>query len=324
MSAEATLPLPNERSGGDETRDLGFGTRVAERSRERLLNRDGSFNVTRVGLPFWRALNPYHVLAETTWPRFFGLLFVGYVLVNLAFALAYVACGPGALEGGHAGDDAAGRFTDAFFFSVQTLATIGYGRITPVGVAANTLVALEALVGIVGFAMATGLAFARFSRPSAHILWSERAVIAPHRGAAAFMFRLANQRRSQLLQLEAQVILARFVTGADGRRVRRFEPLPLERSKVMFLPLHWTVVHAIAPESPLYGVGRDELLRDEAEVLVLLTAFDETSSQTVHARTSYHADEIDFGARFVDMFQGQDNTMRMTVDVRRLHQVEPA
>lgn len=301
MSADAVLPLASDRPGGEE-RDLGFGTRVAERSRERLLNRDGTFNVTRVGLPLWRALNPYHVLAETSWPRFFGLLFVGYVLVNLAFAAAYLACGPGALHGGHAGDSAAGRFSDAFFFSVQTLATIGYGRITPVGIAANTLVALEALVGIVGFAIATGLAFARFSRPTAHILWSERAVVAPHRGATAFMFRLANQRRSQLLQVEAQVILARFVTGADGRRLRRFEPLPLERGKVMFLPLHWTIVHAIDADSPLHGASADELLRDEAEVLVLLSAFDETSSQTVHARTSYHAGEIHFGARFADMF----------------------
>ncbi len=320
----AAAPIPaSARAAGDEPRDLGFGTRVAERSHERLLNRDGSFNVTRVGMPFWRSWNPYHVLAETTWPRFFGLTFVGYVLVNLAFAAAYLACGPGALEGGHAGEGVAGRFTDAFFFSVQTLATIGYGRITPVGVAANTLVALEALVGIVGFAMATGLAFARFSRPSAQIVWSERGVIAPHGGGTAFMFRLANQRHNQLLQVEVQVILARFVSDASGRR-RRFEPLTLERDKVMFLPLHWTVVHVITPASPLHGLSAAELERDEAEVLVLLSAFDETSSQTVHARTSYHASELTFGARFSDMFQGTGGPGRVTVDVRRLHDVEPA
>jgi inward rectifier potassium channel len=321
MHADALPSAPAADATPDEPRDLGFGARVAERSRQRLLNRDGSFNVRRTGLPLWRTLSPYQTLASTSWPRFFALLFVGYLAVNLAFALAYLACGPQALEGGHSGDDWVGRFADAFFFSVQTLATIGYGRITPVGLGANLLVALEALVGIVGFALATGLAFARFSRPSACILWSERAVIAPYREGHALMFRLANQVRGQLVQVEAQVILSRFVP-VDGRRLRRFEPLPLERAKVMFLPLHWTLVHPIGADSPLHGRSADELLRDEAEVLVLISAFDETTSQTVHARTSYHAREIAVGARFADMFQGGDGNL--TVDLRRLHAIEPA
>ncbi len=312
----AREPAPAEDARGD----FGFGARVAQQSQRRLLNRDGSFNVVREGLPFYRSLSPYHALLTMSWPRFFALIALAYFAVNLGFALLYYLCGEHALDGWHTGNPF-DRFEDAFFFSVQTLATIGYGHMSPNGLAANLLVTLEALVGLLGFALATGLLFARFSRPTARLVFSRNAVIAPFRGGRALMFRLANERSSQLTEVQAVVSLSRLEPSPAGP-IRRFHELRLDRPKVVFLPLHWVVVHPIDERSPLHGVGEPELRASQAEVLVLLSGMDETFSQVVHVRTSYRAEEIVWGARFVDMFlRGEEGLIG--VDMRRLHDVEP-
>ena len=171
--AQGQRPYPYE----DLNRDLGFGAVVAGQ-RQRLLNRDGSFNVMREGLRPWVSLSLYHDLLEITWPRFLGLIVVYYMAMNLLFALAYLGCGLEGIEGAHA-TTLGGRFLESFFFSVQTFATIGYGGMHPVGLAANLLVTLESLVGLLGFALATGLLFARFSRPVAKVLFSEKAITTP-------------------------------------------------------------------------------------------------------------------------------------------------
>jgi inward rectifier potassium channel len=300
--------------------DLGFGARVAQQSERRLLNRDGSFNVVRAGLPFWRSLSAYHTLLTTSWPRFFLLVASGYLAANVAFAFLYWLCGPSALDGWHTGNEFA-RFEDAFFFSVQTLATIGYGRMTPHGTVVNLIVTVEALVGLLGFALATGVLFARVSRPTAHLVFSRNAVVAPHRGGRALMFRLANERTSQLTEVKATVSLSRLEDAASGP-VRRFHELRLERARVVFLPLHWIVVHPIDEASPLRGVSSEEFLASQAEILILLTAMDETFSQTVHVRTSYLAAEVVWGARFADMFLRTEDGL-VGVDMRRIHDVEP-
>ena len=305
----------------DARGDLGFGARVAQQSQQRLLNRDGSFNVVRAGLPFWRSLSAYHTLLTTSWPRFFLVVAAGYLGTNLVFALLYWLCGPYALDGAHTGDDLA-RFGDAFFFSVQTLATIGYGRMTPSGIVVNLIVTAEALFGLMGFALATGLLFARVSRPAAHLVFSRRAVVAPFRDGRALMFRLANERTSQLTEVTATVSLSRLEDSPAGP-VRRFHELRLDRSRVVFLPLHWVVVHPIDERSPLDGCSPESFRASEAEVLILLTAMDETFSQTVHVRTSYGADEVVWGARFADMFLRTEDGL-VGVDLRRIHDVEPA
>jgi len=301
--------------------DLGFGTKVSQQIRTRLLNRDGSFNVARKGLALQRAWNPFHELVTMSWTRFYLLVLGIYVVTNLLFASAFLLCGEGALLGAP-GRTTAGRTLDAFFFSVQTLATIGYGRISPEGLAANTLVAIEALVGMMGFALATGLLFARFSRPIAQIIFSRQAVIAPYREITGFMFRIANERTSQLFEVEATVVMSRL-EGEPSERVRKFNTLTLERSKVMFFPLHWIVVHPINEASPLFGLTAEQLLESEAEFLVLLTAVDETFSQAVHARSSYKAEEVAVGARFADMFQREGEALT-GIDLRRIHDIEPA
>jgi inward rectifier potassium channel len=284
-----------------------------------MLNRDGTFNVSREGMPFLRAFSPYHAMLTLSWPGFYVVIIAAYLVVNALFATAFFLCGPEALAG-TASIGPAGRALDCFFFSVQTIATIGYGRISPVGVPANVLVAVEAFVGLLGFAMATALAFARFSQPRAKILFSEKAVIAPYRGITAFEFRIINERNNQLIEVEAKVMFSRLETH-EGKRVRRFDLLPLERSKVAFFPIQWVVVHPIDEASPLRGLSEKDLAASDTEFFILLTGVDETFAQTVHARSSYRFDEVVVGARFVDMYLKAGDSTR--VDMRRFHGVEP-
>jgi inward rectifier potassium channel len=303
----------------DPNRDLGFGAVVARESRKRLLNRDGSFNVVREGLSFIQTLSPYQFLLTTSWPRFLGLIVLFYLATNSVFAAAYVACGPGQIAGATATTLGA-RLLEMFFFSVQTFATIGYGGMHPVGLAANVLVTLESLVGLLGFALATGILFSRFAQPTAKILFSRNAIIAPYRGITAFEFRIANARSNELIQVEARLMLTRL--KPDGSGNREFLPLKLEREKVVFFPLSWTIVHPINEESPLWGFEQKDLIESDTEFLILLSGIDETFSQTVHARTSYKADEIVCGARFANLFNPPTPDGVLSIDVSRLDQIE--
>jgi inward rectifier potassium channel len=213
-------------------------------------------------------------------------------------------------------------FARAFFFSVETFSTIGYGTIAPVGFAANVVVTVEALAGLLWLALATGLLFARFSRPTAKIMFSRTAVIAPYRGIQAFEFRIANLRRSQLIEVQATVMFTRFEEHG-GRPVRRYYQLPLERSAVVFFPLSWTIVHPIDEASPLKGLTRDDMRRSDAEFLVLLSGVEETFAQRVHARSSYRWDEVVWGAKFSDILHHPRGDETVTLDVSRLDSVEP-
>ena len=301
-------------------KDLGFGSEVASNTQKRLLNRDGTFNVVRYGLNPLSALSFYHWSLSVSWPRFLAFLSASYLVINTIFALAYMACGPAALTGMTAAS-VGGEFFRAFFFSVETFATIGYGNIVPVGIPANFLVTLEALLNIVGVALATGVVFARFSRPVAKILYSRSALIAPYRSGSAFEFRIANARTSQIIELEAKVSLSRLEPSADGR-VRKFHDLKLERNKVVFFPLSWTLVHAIDASSPLSGWSSSELINADAEFLILLTGIDEAYSQTVHSRSSYKAEEIVWNARFASVFRRTNGHGILGMDITRLHDIE--
>lgn len=302
----------------DDSRDLGFGARVLQQSHERFVNRDGSFNVARTGFSFFRSLSVYHALLTMSWVAFFLLVISFYFGTNLVFAVGYFLCGPGALAGSRAvslGD----RFLESFFFSVQTLATIGYGGLSPFGFAANFLVTIQALVGGLGFALATGLVFARFSRPNAKIIFSDKAVIAPYRDMTAFEFRIVNSRNNQLVEVQATVVLSRM-EDHNGRRMRKFHELKLERNSVNLFPLHWVVVHPIDDASPMWNVTSGEFAASDAEFIALLSGIDETSSQSVHVRSSYKHSEVVWGAKFADMFLPSDSGIR--VDLRKLHEIE--
>jgi inward rectifier potassium channel len=323
--ASRTQPL-NEQ----DLRDLGFGAVVSRESHQRLLNRDGSFNVERRGLNFWSSFSLYHALLTMKWWHF-ALVVVGwYALANTLFALAYVACGPAALAATTPGIENH-VFLRAFFFSVETLSTIGYGNIVPTGVAANFVVTIEALAGLAGFAIVTGLLFARLSRPTAKVLFSSHAVIAPYRDITAFEFRVANARSSELSQVSAIVLLSRF-EEVDGVHTRQYYTLPLEREKVVFLPLTWTVVHPIDETSPLRGETQESMRRSQTEFLVLLSAFDEIFSTIVQTRTSYTSDDVICGARFANAFMldaaqkftdAAGKNKKVAVDMRLFDIVEP-
>ena len=317
MSNRTTSRINKE----EEMRDLGFGAVVASESRQRLLNRDGSFNVARRGLSFWASLSLYHWLLTISWIKFLSLTAIFYILTNVVFAFAYLMCGPGALVNS-AEIGITSEFQRAFFFSVETFATIGYGHVTPSGLAAHLIVTLESLVGLLVFALAAGLLFARFSRPIAQIIFSRNAVIAPYRGIKAFEFRITNARTNQIIELEAKVLFSQF-ENEDGRTVRKFYPLSLERDKVAFFPLSWTVVHPIDEASPLRSLTQEDLQRTSAEFLILLTGIDETFSQTVHSRSSYKAEEVIWNARFGNVFNTNPKTGTLTIDVRRIHSIEP-
>jgi inward rectifier potassium channel len=301
--------------------DLGFGAVVSRESRQRLLNRDGSFNVERVGIPWYGSMSLYHTLINTTWTRFLGLVSLGYLVANFGFALVYFGLGPGALHGPEAAS-AGERLWQCFFFSVQTLATIGYGVVSPASHAANVVVAVESVTGLVGFAVVSGIAFARFARPVGRFIFSDRALVAPFQGGTALMFRTTNARQNQMVDVHARVLLARRV-GPD-RMEREFIELALEREHVAFFPLTWTVVHPITESSPLWGASKQALGECDTEFIVLISGVDETFSQTVFARTSYRGSEILFGARFVDAFDRSRDDGVLRVDVRKLSQVEPA
>jgi len=300
-------------------RDLGFGSVVAGDTRVRLLNRDGTFNVHREGTGFWQSMGLYHWLLQLSWPRFFALVVATYMAVNLLFAFAYLLAGPGSLVG----PMPLGQFGRAFFFSIETFGTIGYGNIAPQNTAAHVILSTEALAGLLAVALITGIVFARFSRPVPKIAFSNRALIAPYRGSRGLMFRIANERSSQLIDVEARVVVALF-DRRDGHATRRFSVLSLERNRVALFPLSWTVVHPIEENSPLFGLSERDLAEKGAEFLVLLTGLDETFMQTVHARSSYRYDEIVWGARFSDIFDKDRAAHDLTVDISRIHAYDRA
>ncbi|MEP7308106.1 MAG: ion channel [Acidobacteriota bacterium] len=318
LSPLAPRDSPEEQA---RDRDLGFGSVVSRDSRQRLLNRDGSFNVARSGLGFFASFAPYHLLLTISWAGFLGVVSVTYLVLNLLFAVAYLVCGPQALLGAGAAM-LGGRFSQSFFFSIQTFATIGYGQIAPNGLAANIVVTVEALVGLMYQALATGLLFARFTRPTAALLFSGRAVIGPYSGRQGLMFRIVNRRRNEIIELEAQVLFSALEPDERGGTVRRYLPLALERNKVTFFPLAWTIVHPIDSASPLAGRTPEDLERTQAEILVLLSGIDEALEQTVHVRSSYRADEIVWNARFQSMFLPADAWSGVGVDISRVHEIE--
>jgi inward rectifier potassium channel len=263
-------------------------------------------------------------LISIPWPAFLALVFVAYLAVNTIFAALYYSLGPGHLQGGDA-PHKLDRFLNAFFFSAHTLTTVGYGNIAPGSISANALAVVEALIGLLGFALATGILFGRFSRPSARIGFSEKALIAPYEGRTSLQFRILNRRPNALMEIEATVILMQ-VEGEPGKQKRTFQRLTLERNTVDFLALTWTIVHPIDESSPLFGETKEDAERRQSEVIILIKGFDETFSQAVRARYSYRYDEVVWNAKFTPAFDF-DETGNMVLNIDKVGNyapVEPA
>jgi len=298
--------------------DPGF-TQTYRGQLDRIINRDGQFNVRRRGATL-RDIHPYQFMLNARWPVFVGVIFGAYSIANLVFASVYMAIGLEHLRGAEA-TTALERFETAFFFSAQTLTTLGYGRLSPDGLAANIASSFEALLGLMAFAIVTGLVFGRFSRPAARLAFSNQMIVAPFQSGSSLQFRVANRRDNNLMEVEARILFA-TVEPSDGGLKRMFRPLGLERSGVQFLPLTWTLVHPIDDSSPLAGLTAEDLERLQAEFMILIKAFDDTFFQTVHVRYSYRHDEVVWGARFLPAFEA-DSTGKMVLDLHRLSEIAP-
>lgn len=285
-----------------DPRDLGFGTKIDIKNK-RYLNTDGSFNIRRVGSGLG-AIHPYQYLVSISWLKFW-LITVGFYLVaNCIFALLYMATGIENLSHSD-GHDVKSDFFLAFFFSSQTITTVGYGTISPMSFTSSLIASFEALFGLLSFALITGVLYGRFARPSAKIRFSKRILISPYQDINGLQFRIVNRRMSQLIDIQVQFFLIRYEeTGKDPSR-QKFYSLALERDKISLFPLNWTIVHPIDRESPIYPLEKyttEYMMKQNTEFIILIQAYDDTFAQTVHARYSYKAEDLVRGARFLPMY----------------------
>lgn len=295
-----------------KSKELGFGSNAKGKS-SRFVNKDGSFNVKRLGLSAIQNLHIYHALIEMSWLKFAIVTLSFYTLINILFAFLYVIVGVEHLVG-IIGNTFVDKFWEAFFFSAQTLTTVGYGRISPAGFTASMIAAIESMVGLMGFAIITGILYGKFSRPTARIIFSEQAIIAPYRGINAFEFRIVNQRKNQLIEVEVQVLLS-MNKLVDGQRKGVFLELPLESKRVNFFPLPWTIVHPIDENSPIYQYTSQDLIDADAEIIIMVKAYDDSFSQNVYKRFSYTAAEIIWGAKFNLIYKnGDDGYVNLMLD----------
>ena len=288
----------------------------------RFLHKSGRPNIERRGLTWIERHSWYHTFLQLSRWKFFGVLLLIYVSINLVFATLYFFIGTEHLMG-ILGESTWERYLECFFFSTQTFTTLGYGRISPVGLVTSSLATFEAFLGLLNFAIATGLFYGRFSRPQAFIQFSHNALIAPYRDGIAFMFRLAPYKNNYLSNAHVKLTLARTEEEA-GKPVNRFYSLPLEIDKVNTLNLSWTVVHPINEQSPFYGTTLDDWNRSQSEIMVFLEAFDDTFSNTVITRSSYIGNELVVGAKFAPMYHKSTDGRVTVMELDKLNQYSQA
>jgi inward rectifier potassium channel len=279
-----------------------------------LIARDTADQVVRLGIDREWFGDLYHRTLTISWPRFLAVSLAVYLAINSVFAALYL------LQPGSINNARPGAITDAFFFSVETIATIGYGVMSPATVYANMLMTVESACGLLLVALTTGLVFARFSRPTARVLFSNVAVVGPYNGVPTLSIRLANQRRTQMLAAEVTMTLVRDEMSEEGELTRRFYDLKLTRDRSPVFALTFRVMHPIEGDSPLYGMNYEKLAEQHAEIVVIAGGVDETLAQPVNARTSYLPHEIMWSHRFADVF-GWTEDGRRAIDFRRFHDI---
>lgn len=309
MSKKNVL-VENERN----RQDLGFGTKLTDR-RKRLLKQDGQFNVKRKGQSFEAWLNIYNRFIMMPWKVFFLIVLLVYLILNFIFAITYYLIGVEHLIGVNM-TSTHSQFWDAFFFSAQSLTTVGYGRISPDGFAASWVSSIESLVGLMMFAIVTGLLYGRFSKPTARILFSENALIAPYLNINALMFRMVNERSNQLINMEVSMVFSK-IEVRNGVPNRRYYGLPLERAKVNFFPTDWTIVHPLTEDSPLYNETPESLATSDAEFMIAIQGIDDTFADAVYVRHSYKTEEIIWGAKFTPIVE-DDGDEAYVLDLKKV------
>lgn len=294
----------------------GFGSKNFNQH-TRFLNKDGSVNIRRLDGDFWGRIDVYHSLITMSWKRFILTVVVCYMVANLVFAGLYYWAGPHSF-GNLTHKDSLHEYLELFFFSAQTLTTVGYGYIYPKGTLVSSLAAIESMTGLLTFALATGILYGRFSRPKAHIRYSTHCLIAPYDEITGFMFRMANTTQNELIESEVKLIL---VKNNPETNQREFLPLTLEIDKISFMALSWTIVHPIDDKSPMYKLTKEDLIKSDAEFMILFKAINDTYSDTVYSRSSYKGHEIIENAKFKPLERTQRGN-KVTIDLRKLDEIE--
>lgn len=313
----ATIKKINSRA--TSTNETGFGTNSAY-SGGRFYNKNGTPNVEVRGIGFFKKISLYKTLLKMGGGRLLAVILLFYFAINLLFTGIYLTLGPGNLGGA---DDSSSLsiFWEAFFFSVQTISTVGYGHIYPADLPTNIFAGIESLTGLLAFAFATALIYGKFTQPRAFISFSNNALIAPFNDGSAVMFRLAPYKHNHLTDAEVKVTLA-MKLQEDGKVANKFYNLPLEISKVNTLTSNWTIVHPINEQSPFYNLTKEDLANASAELLVFLKAFDESFSNLVIARSSYTADEFVEGAKFRLMYRPSEDKQTTILDMAKLNEFD--
>lgn len=299
--------------------NTGFGANAQDYG-GRFMNKDGNANVRKTGLPFFDRFSWFHTLLSMPFWKFIGVIVSFYFLINIVFALLYVNNGISTLTGIDPGDPIH-NFEQAFFFSIQTFTTVGYGHISPSGFMASFIASVEALIGLLSFALATGLFYGRFSKPKAYLLFSENAVVAPYKNGRALMLRLCPYKNVVLTDVEARITLG-LLMEEDGKPMNKFYTLELELEKISLLTLSWTLVHPITEDSPLFSFKKEEFEHMKGEMIVFVKAFDDSFSNNVVKRTSYTFKEIIYGARFVTMFTRNKDSTHTILHIDQLNKME--
>ena len=297
--------------------DTGFGNN-ADNVGGRFINRDGSFNIQKEGMPFWERFSIFHSMLNLPRWKFILVIAIFYFVINLVFALIYWVIGTDQFQGMLANTPWA-RFKEIYFFSTQTFTTVGYGRVNPVGDAANLVASIESISGFLSFALATGLIYGRFSRPKAFLVFSDFALVSPYRNGSALMFRFVPYKDNHsLTNVEIKVNVA-LLLQEEGKQQYRFFDLELERSRVDSLPMNWTVVHPIDERSPISGFTHDDMKTADIELFVLVRGFDDVYSNIVLQRTSYTYNEIRFNKKFVPMYRESDDGKTTILELHKLN-----
>jgi len=295
--------------------DTGFGEKLSEMG-GRMVNKDGSFNIKRIGIGLGDRVSGYQSMLTMPRWRFLGIIFLFYLLINSFFTLLYWLAGPSGLVGIE-NENSLGRLEELFFFSTQTFTTVGYGRVNPVSELTNWIAAVESLIGFLSFAIAAGLLYGRFSRPKSFIRFSDSLLYAKYREGHALMFRMVCYKDDHLLTNAEIKVNARMVAKDQGYQ---FFNLDLERSHVDSLVLNWTVVHPIDEHSPFFNLSRKEIEQLQPEISAYLTGFDEVYSSVVVARVSYALKDFKFGYKFLPMYFSQNQ--RTELDLSKLNLID--
>lgn len=296
--------------------NTGFGTNSTSTG-GRFINRDGKPNVIKIGVGPLNRYSWYHTMLDMHRGKFLVLLFLIYITINLVFAGIYYLIGINHLTGVNTGSDWK-NFTEVFFFSAQTFTTVGYGRISPVGFIASAVSTFEAFLGLLSFALATGLFYGRFSQPKAFLKFSDKALIAPYKDGTAFMFRMTPYKNNTLSEVEVKLTLA-VTTEENGKLTDKFFTLDMEFSRINGLALSWTIVHPIIETSPFYGLNKEDIEKMDMEIMVFVKGFDEVFSNEVVTRTSYVSSEIVWGAKFKMMYHPNDDKSKTILDIDKLN-----